>query len=408
MNGHDERSEVMFFTFGSDDVGAAVDDVDVVSEMGEPEPFVFDGRRYAGLCAVSDGSIGVQISGDGLAWDVITVPNFPEGRPQSKIVECNGIYGALIFGWEHCEDQEGEFVVNFASSVDLETWSLIPLPMRDASDITLSLLAVNGSRVVLVVGVIDWEVGEHADTYILTGPVDGPLERVELPGPSDSSVDLVEFNGTFVLHTDTLYFSDDGIEWTPCATPPLLKSDEVVIAEIGGQWEPVPRSSLRVNGELIVVADALVIAVVDTDDRRGPLLLRTIDLGTSWEELEVPAKLGSFVTLLSGPAGVVARIVGGRSVKFLFSIDGLEWILLDDERLGFDPVAGHVTFVGVGHSELIAIREKWSQPPSGLMMFEAEDREATSGELAALQEWEQETSDGRSRKYIRINLGSIR
>lgn len=366
----EDNSETLYFEFGTDDVGAAVEDVDVVSEMGEPEPFAFDGRRYVGLCGLDEGTIGVQLSHDGLFWDVISVPNFPEGRPQAKIVECQGTYATLIFGWENREDLESEFRSYIATSTDLESWRLTQLPMPEMSDITLSLLAVNGPRVVLVVGVINWDVGDHTDSYILTGPVDGPLERVEIPGPPEHGIDLVEFNGGFVVHTDTLYFSDDGLEWTACSAPPVLKSNEVVTAEVNGEWKQVPTSSLKVNGELVVVDGSLVIAVVDTDHRRGPLLLRTDDLGTTWNELELPAKRGSFANLLTGPAGVVAQIVGARSVEFLFSKDGLAWVPLDDERLGFNPTAGHVTFVAIGENELIAIREKWSQPPSDLMVFE--------------------------------------
>ena len=75
-----------------------------------------------------------------------------------------------------------------------------------------------------------------------------------------------------------------------------------------------------------------------------------------------------------------------RAKELWFSADGISWTLLQSEELSFTQ-DGYSGLAGVGDDEVLIRTETSVEPPAELFGFEAELRDPTDEEIAALDAW---------------------
>ena len=75
-----------------------------------------------------------------------------------------------------------------------------------------------------------------------------------------------------------------------------------------------------------------------------------------------------------------------RAKELWFSADGISWTLLQSEELSFTQ-DGYSGLAGVGDDEVLIRTETSVEPPAELLGFEAELRDPTDEEIAALDAW---------------------
>lgn len=93
------------------------------------------------------------------------------------------------------------------------------------------------------------------------------------------------------------------------------------------------------------------------------------------------------------------------TTEHYFSNDGVNWTVIDDDRLAVDPASANISPVAVGDDEAIFTKHTWIEPDPALFAFEEEGRDPTEEEMRALESWEMSAGEG-SVEYIRLELGS--